>query len=108
MTLQALRNVEGEQDFVTIMRQWLRLHHWGNAASVEFAKLASRVSGHDLTRFFDVWLAAPHRPAPFLATDFRRGSKSAARRVLRRTRRSGEPTQRSPHAPGLDKKDLLA
>lgn len=64
MTLQALRNRVGSPAFFTIMRSWARLHRHGSADSADFAELATRSSGQDLTGFFDVWLRSEHRPAP--------------------------------------------
>jgi aminopeptidase N len=64
MTLQALRNRVGKSDFFTIMRSWTRHYRHANGGSADFANLAARISGENLTAFFHVWLSSHHRPAP--------------------------------------------
>ena len=63
MTLQALRNRVGDQDFWRILRTWIREQDGGNGATEEFEELATRVSGKDLGSFFTAWLHTPTRPA---------------------------------------------
>ncbi len=63
MTLQALRNRVGEQDFWTIVRTWIREQRGGNATTEEFEEVAARVSGQDLAGFFTAWLRTPSKPA---------------------------------------------
>jgi aminopeptidase N len=63
MTLQALRNRVGNQDFWRILRTWIREQKGGNGSSEEFEALAARVSGEDLTGFFTAWLRTPAKPA---------------------------------------------
>lgn len=63
MTLQALRNQVGDQVFWQVVRTWLREQRGGNGSTAEFEELAARVSGQDLTAFFDAWLRTPAKPA---------------------------------------------
>ena len=63
MTLQALRNRVGDQDFWRILRTWIREQDGGNGATAEFEELATRVSGEDLGSFFTAWLHTPTKPA---------------------------------------------
>ena len=63
MTLQALRNRVGDQVFWRVVRTWLREQRGGNGSTAEFEELAARVSGQDLTAFFDAWLRTPAKPA---------------------------------------------
>ncbi len=63
MTLQALRNRVGDQDFWRIIRTWIREQRGGNGASAEFEEVAARISGQDLSGFFTVWLRTPSKPA---------------------------------------------
>ena len=63
MTLQALRNRVGNQDFWRILRSWLREQRGGNGSSEEFEALATRISGEDLTGFFTAWLRTASKPA---------------------------------------------
>jgi len=63
MTLEALRERVGNDDFFAILRAWYSKHRYGNATTVEFASLAERISGQDLSRFFHVWLYQRGKPA---------------------------------------------
>ena len=63
MALQALRNRVGDQVFWRVLRTWLREQRGGNGSSAEFEQTAARVSGQDLTAFFDAWLRTPSKPA---------------------------------------------
>lgn len=63
MTLEALRERVGDDDFFTILRQWYAEHRYGNVATPEFIALAQQVSGEDLAAFFDTWLYQPGKPA---------------------------------------------
>ena len=70
MTLQALRTRIGNDDFMTVMRDWAADHQYGNGAIPEFIALAESVSGEDLASFFDAWLYTASRPAPTAANGF--------------------------------------
>jgi aminopeptidase N len=63
MTLQALRNRVGDQDFWRILRTWIREQDGGNGATEEFEELATRISGQDLGSFFTAWLRTQSKPA---------------------------------------------
>ena len=63
MALQALRNRIGDQAFWKVLRTWIQEQKGGNGATEEFEEVASRVSGVDLTAFFEVWLRTPAKPA---------------------------------------------
>jgi aminopeptidase N len=63
MTLQALRERVGDRRFFTILRQWYSGHRYGTVETAQFVALAERVSGQDLTSFFDTWLYQPGKPA---------------------------------------------
>ncbi|MBC2933396.1 M1 family metallopeptidase [Nocardioides sp. zg-1228] len=63
MTLQALRNRVGDEAFWRVVRAWTREQRGGNGSTEEFEELAARVSGHDLSAFFDAWLRTPAKPA---------------------------------------------
>jgi len=62
MTLQALRNVIGDGTLRTVLHTWVARHSGGTGRSGQFERLAERVSGQDLTDFFDGWLRSPARP----------------------------------------------
>ena len=70
MTLQALRTRIGNPAFFTTMRSWAADHKYGNGSVRQFIRLAKRVSGQDLTSFFDAWLYSPTRPAATRANGF--------------------------------------
>ena len=62
LTLQALREKIGTRDFFTVLRTWARMHRHGNVRNAQFVKLAEKVSGRRLDRFFHVWLEVPRKP----------------------------------------------
>jgi aminopeptidase N len=62
MTLAALRHKIGDRDFFTLLRTWAREHRYGNATTLDFTRLARRVSGQPLHHFFRVWLWRQARP----------------------------------------------
>ena len=67
MTLQALRNRVGEQDFWRILRTWASGRRHGNGSGADFRALAESVSGQDLDGFFSAWLDTTQRPADTVA-----------------------------------------
>jgi aminopeptidase N len=62
MTLEALREKVGDAVFFRIMRDWAQHNRFGNVTTQQFIALAQRLSGRDLTRFFDLWLYRPGKP----------------------------------------------
>jgi aminopeptidase N len=62
MTLEALREELGDATFFRIMRTWAQANRYGTVTTADFEALAERISGHDLARFFDVWLYEPGKP----------------------------------------------
>lgn len=62
MTLQALRNVVGDDEFWTIMRGWESMYRGGNATTDDFIALAESVYGQSLTNFFHEWLVRQWKP----------------------------------------------
>jgi aminopeptidase N len=62
MTLQALRVKIGDEPFFRLLRTWAADHRYGLADTDEFITLAEKVSGQDLTEFFNVWLFTPSKP----------------------------------------------
>ena len=62
MTLQALREKIGDEDFFRILKTWARTHRHGNATTRQFTALAERISGRDLDAFFRVWLYTAGKP----------------------------------------------
>ncbi|RYB95426.1 M1 family peptidase [Nocardioides oleivorans] len=63
MALQALRNRVGDDVFWKILRTWIAEQKGGNGSTDQFESMASRVSGQDLSGFFEVWLRTPSKPA---------------------------------------------
>jgi aminopeptidase N len=64
MTLQALRQKIGDDQFFRILRSWYAEHKYGNATTADFIALAERVSGQELDQFFQIWLYTEGKPAP--------------------------------------------
>jgi aminopeptidase N len=56
LTVHALRLEIGDEAFFTLVRAWTTRHSNGNAATVDFTRLAEEISGQDLDAFFDAWL----------------------------------------------------
>jgi len=63
MTVEALRQRIGDEDFFSLLRQWTEQRRWGTATVEEFEVLAEQVSGEDLDAFFRAWLVDRRRPA---------------------------------------------
>ena len=63
MTLQALRERVGDDDFFEILRAWIDEHRDDDAGTDDFIELAERISGDDLGRLFDAWLYDDSLPA---------------------------------------------
>lgn len=64
MTLQALRNEVGDEDFWRIIDEWLEENAFSTGSTEEFMALAERVSAEDLDGFFETWLFTPEKPPP--------------------------------------------
>ena len=64
MTLQALREKIGDLAFFQLLRQWAQQNRYGNVTTPQFIALAEKLSGQDLTHFFDVWIYQDAKPAP--------------------------------------------
>ena len=62
MTLAALRNVIGTHTFAHLLRQWAADHRHGHGTTNAFEALAEKVSGQDLTSFFDTWVRQSGKP----------------------------------------------
>ncbi|MEU2249553.1 M1 family metallopeptidase [Streptomyces sp. NPDC019224] len=62
LVLYALRQEIGRDAFDRLERLWVRKHRDSNAATADFVRLASQVSGRDLTAFFDGWLYGAKTP----------------------------------------------
>ena len=62
MTLQALREKIGDEDFFKLLRRWYKHNRYGNVTTAEFIEPAERVSGQQLDEFFRVWLYEPVTP----------------------------------------------
>ncbi len=63
MALEALRQRIGEEAFWSLLRTWLQQRAGGTGSTGQLQALAERVSGEDLSGFFDAWLRARERPA---------------------------------------------
>ncbi|MEO5663931.1 MAG: M1 family metallopeptidase [Nocardioides sp.] len=63
LTLHALRNTVGDEDFFAILREWVERFGGGNATTADFEALAAEISGESLGSLFDAWLRSPALPA---------------------------------------------
>ena len=56
MTLQALREQVGDDDFFEILRTWVDEHRGSTASTEDFIDLSEEISGDDLDDLFQRWL----------------------------------------------------
>ncbi|MER7758965.1 M1 family metallopeptidase [Streptomyces sp. NPDC097619] len=63
LVLYALRQRIGTSAFERLEREWVATHKDGTAGTADFVRLASEVSGQDLTGFFKEWLYGAKTPA---------------------------------------------
>ncbi|WP_406302666.1 M1 family metallopeptidase [Streptomyces sp. NBC_00885] len=62
LVLYALRQTIGTDAFRQLERDWVRKYRDAAATTADFASLASRIAGRDLSAFFDAWLYAKRTP----------------------------------------------
>jgi aminopeptidase N len=62
MTLHALRQAVGEDDFWTVVRTWVSSRAGAAVTTADFVELAEQVSGADLGELFDTWLSTEGKP----------------------------------------------
>ena len=63
MTLQALRQTVGDDDFFDIVEEWVASQAGGTVTTEEFVRLAEKESGMDLDDLFETWLFTAEKPA---------------------------------------------
>jgi hypothetical protein len=63
MTLHALRQKIGDQNFFRLLKEWIRRNQGGNVAIPQFIALAEQISRQDLDPFFNEWLFTGAKPA---------------------------------------------
>ena len=56
LTLQALRERVGEEDFAAILAGWAKRYRFATATTADFIELSEDVSGEQLDALFDDWL----------------------------------------------------
>ncbi|MCX4884001.1 MULTISPECIES: M1 family metallopeptidase [unclassified Streptomyces] len=62
LALYALRQEIGHTAFERLERNWVSLHRDGTATTADFERLASQISGRDLSGFFKAWLYGKKTP----------------------------------------------
>jgi aminopeptidase N len=62
LTLHALRLEVGDEVFFKILKTYFERYKNGNATTDDFIAVAEKVSGKDLTKFFDGWLYSEKIP----------------------------------------------
>jgi aminopeptidase N len=62
MTLQALRDKIGTDAFFQVLKTWTAEHRQANGTTAQFIALSERISGQNLSNFFQVWLYTPSKP----------------------------------------------
>jgi aminopeptidase N len=94
MTLQALRNEVGDDDFFQIIREWAASKSGGNGTTPEFIDLAEEISDQQLDDLFDLWLFTGTKPPPeavsppSAAAQVSAAERSAAESWLNQARRN--------------------
>jgi len=63
MTLEALRQLIGDDAFYATLRAWTSTYRFGTVTTEDFIALAEQHSGLDLHDFFTNWLYTPGKPA---------------------------------------------
>jgi len=62
LALYALRQEIGRRHFERLERAWVTTHRDGTATTADFERLASEISGRDLSGFFKAWLYGEKTP----------------------------------------------
>ncbi|MGW2522046.1 M1 family metallopeptidase [Streptomyces sp. NPDC001617] len=62
LALYALRQEIGREHFERLERAWVTRHRDGTATTADFERLASEISGRDLSGFFKAWLYGEKTP----------------------------------------------
>ncbi|MFH8980744.1 M1 family metallopeptidase [Streptomyces varsoviensis] len=62
LMIHALRRTVGDKAFFATLKQWTHDHRGSNATWPQFEKLAQKVSGKDLTGFFNAWVHSTKIP----------------------------------------------
>jgi aminopeptidase N len=63
MTLQALRETVGDDDFWAIIHRWARSRAGGHGTTDQFIRIAEDISGQQLDDFFQTWLFTAEKPS---------------------------------------------
>jgi aminopeptidase N len=63
MTLEGLRQIVGDATFFEIMRRWHEENEYGVVTTADFIALAERVSGRELSPYFQDWLYEVGKPS---------------------------------------------
>ncbi|MGO4692279.1 M1 family metallopeptidase [Glaciibacter sp. 2TAF33] len=78
MTLHALRQLIGDDDFFALLKGWASTNAGGNVSTEDFIAFAEQVSGRDLTAFFDEWLYTGVKPAGLEGMALKRAPEGSA------------------------------
>jgi aminopeptidase N len=89
LVLYALHEEIGADAFDRLERTWLEENRDGNVSTDDFVRLASRISGRDLDRFFQAWLYDEKTPPMPGHPDWESGTGNSG------TGNSGTGTQKS-------------
>jgi aminopeptidase N len=60
--LEALREKVGDTAFFKVLRGWVTAHHYATATVQQFTAYAQKVTGKNLTSFFNTWLYRAGKP----------------------------------------------
>jgi aminopeptidase N len=85
LTLHALRLRIGGDDFFHLLRAWAQRHEGGNVSTAGFERLAEKISGRQLNRFFRNWVFTAAKPP------IRSGAAAASRQESKLAELRGVP-----------------
>lgn len=54
--LRMLRHELGDEKFFAMIREYYKIHRYGNASTSDLKVIATKFAGKDLTQFFDQWI----------------------------------------------------
>lgn len=54
--LRMLRHEMGDEKFFSMIREYYRMHQYGNASTEDLKEIATKYAGKDLTQFFNQWI----------------------------------------------------
>jgi aminopeptidase N len=93
LVLYALRQEIGRRAFERLERAWVTVHRDGTATTADFERLASEISGRDLSGFFKGWLYGEKTPPMPGHPDWKPTTPDAKQGKNTRHTKNGKPAK---------------